>query len=153
MILPLPLKKNKWSIAVAESVTSGFLQAAFSAAKDASHFFQGGLTAYNVGQKCRHLLVEPLHALECNSVSLKVAEDMGLHVCQLFTSTYGIGITGYAAKVPEMNVNELYAYFAICKEGKIVDSGKIDSKENEGTDTQLYFVNQVLDKLLHTLTV
>ena len=62
-------KEKKQSIAVAESVTSGLLQAAFSNAKEASFFFQGGITAYNIGQKSRHLLVEPLHAIEYNCVS------------------------------------------------------------------------------------
>src|SRR5690348_14420481 len=87
------LKKQKQSVAVAESVTAGLLQAAFSNALDASCFFQGGITAYNVGQKCRHLLVEPLHALESDCVSEDVARDMGVHVSKLFTSNYGIAIT------------------------------------------------------------
>ncbi|HEY2725901.1 MAG TPA: CinA family protein, partial [Parafilimonas sp.] len=59
------LKEKNQSIAAAESVTGGLLQAAFSNAKAASFFFQGGITTYNIGQKCRHLLVEPLHAIEC----------------------------------------------------------------------------------------
>jgi len=56
------LNRNE-SVAIAESVTGGLLQAAFSIAENASQFFQGGVTAYNVGQKYRHLLVDPLHAL------------------------------------------------------------------------------------------
>lgn len=54
--------ENKQTLAVAESVTSGHLQAAISVAENASSFFQGGITAYNLGQKCRHLNIEPLHA-------------------------------------------------------------------------------------------
>ena len=115
------LIENHQSIAAAESVTAGLIQAALASADDASLFFQGGITAYNVGQKCRHLLVEPLHALECDSVSERVAQDMSIHVGKLFTSDYGIGITGYAAKVPEKNINELHAYYAISLKGKIID--------------------------------
>jgi nicotinamide-nucleotide amidase len=138
------LIKQKQSVAVAESVTSGLLQAAFSNAEDASSFFQGGITAYNVGQKCRHLLVEPLHALECNSVSENVVRDMSGHVCILFTSDYGIGITGYAARAPEKNINTLYAFYAIAEKNKIVLCGKLDADIEEGLPVQLFYMNEVL---------
>lgn len=138
------LKKNNQSIALAESVTSGLLQAAFSNADGASFFFQGGITAYNIGQKSRHLFVEPLHAIECNCVSEKVSQQMAINVCNLFVSDYGIGITGYAATLPEKNINELFAYYAIAARGKILDSGKIIAAEEEGLPAQLFYVNQVL---------
>jgi nicotinamide-nucleotide amidase len=35
------------TIAVAESVTAGYLQVCFSRATGATQFFQGGITAYN----------------------------------------------------------------------------------------------------------
>ena len=41
------LTAHKQTIAVAESVTAGHLQAALSSAVEASKFFQGGITAYN----------------------------------------------------------------------------------------------------------
>jgi nicotinamide-nucleotide amidase len=141
------LKNKNQSIALAESVTGGLLQAAFSNAKEASFFFQGGITAYNIGQKYRHLLVEPLHAIECNCVSQKVSEQMSINVCNLFLSDYGIGITGYAAKMPEKNINELFAYYAISLNNKIVDHGKITTDAEEGLPAQLVYVNTVLEKL------
>src|SRR5436190_21131457 len=95
------LLKKKQTVAVAESVTSGLLQFAFSCIPDAASFFQGGITAYNIAQKFKHLQVEPLHALSVNCVSSKVAKEMALHVCQLYSSDWGIGITGYASPVPE----------------------------------------------------
>jgi nicotinamide-nucleotide amidase len=139
------LIKKKQSVAVAESVTSGLLQAAFSNAEDASSFFQGGITAYNVGQKCRHLLVEPLHALQCDSVSENVARDMSGHICELFTSDYGIGITGYAARVPEKNIDALYAFYAITEKNKITLCGKLDTDIEEGLQAQLFYTNKVLE--------
>jgi nicotinamide-nucleotide amidase len=141
------LKNKNQSIALAESVTGGLLQAAFSNAKEASFFFQGGITAYNIGQKYRHLLVEPLHAIECNCVSQKVSEQMSINVCNLFLSDYGIGITGYASKMPEKNINELFAYYAISLNNKIVDHGKITTGAEEGLPAQLVYVNTVLEKL------
>ena len=141
------LKEKKQSIAVAESVTSGLLQAAFSNAKEASFFFQGGITAYNIGQKARHLLVEPLHAIEYNCVSEIVSQQMSKEVCNLFLSDYGIGITGYAAKLPEKNINELFAYYSISLKDKILKHGKITTDVEEGLPAQLVYVNTVLEKL------
>src|SRR5690606_38898282 len=59
------LKRNE-TIAVAESVTSGLMQVAFSSAQGAIGFYQGGITAYNIAQKYKHLNVEPIYALACN---------------------------------------------------------------------------------------
>jgi nicotinamide-nucleotide amidase len=138
------LLAGKLTVAVAESVTSGNLQAAFSLAKDASRFFQGGITAYNVGQKCRHLLVEPTHALECNAVSQKVAMDMAQQVTQFFSSDYGIAITGYAVPLPEAGIQDLFAYFAISQRGKILMSEKISSPTIDSYQVQVNYVNEVL---------
>lgn len=140
-------KDNNNSIAVAESVTGGLLQAAFSNANSASLFFQGGMTAYNIGQKCRHLLIEPLHAMECNCVSQKIAVEMSKNVCQLFLSDYGIGITGYAVRMPEKDVHDLFAFYAITSKDKILQQGKIVADVEEGLDAQLFYVNDVLQKL------
>ena len=138
------LKDKKQSVAVAESVTGGLLQAAFSNAAQASLFFQGGITAYNIGQKCRHLLVEPLHAAECNCVSEQVSQQMSKQVCNLFLSDYGIGITGYAAKMPEQNINSLFAYYAIASKDKILRCGKVTTDAEEGLPAQLFYINTVL---------
>src|SRR3954463_15564978 len=94
------LKQKQQTIAIAESVTSGLLQYAFSNVPDATQFFQGGLTAYNVAQKFKHLQVEPIHAMAVNCVSQLVAEQMALQVCRIFGAHWGIGITGYATPVP-----------------------------------------------------
>lgn len=145
------MKEKQTSIAVAESVTSGLLQAAFSTVKDASHFFQGGITVYNIGQKCRHLLVEPLHAIASNCVSQNVAKDLGKNVCTLFTSHYGIGIVGYAAAMPEKGIEDTFAYYTIYHHDTLMDAGKITTTEPEGLPAQLYFAHVVLEKLLTVL--
>src|SRR5688572_31469658 len=90
------LVDRELTLSVAESVTSGHLQAALSSAKDATKFFQGGITTYNAGQKCRHLNIEPISALENNCVTEKVACEMAAQVSRLFISDVGISSTGYA---------------------------------------------------------
>ena len=140
------LLSRQETIALAESVTSGLLQFALSQAENAVDFYQGGITAYNLGQKSRQLLVEPIHALSVNSVSEKVAQEMALNVCSLFTSDWGIGITGYASPVPESE-NKLFAWYAITRHGKIIRSKKISPKGDEPFRIQQAYVTDVLKNL------
>jgi nicotinamide-nucleotide amidase len=146
------LLKRKETIAVAESVTSGYLQAALSSATDASQFFQGGITAYNVGQKAKHLNVEPIHALQVNGVSERVAKELALGVCRLFQSDWGIGITGYAAPLPEQSVFDLFAFYSICFRGQIICSKKIVAElEDNPEEVQSFYVAMVLNELTERL--
>ena len=133
------------TIAVAESVTSGLLQAALSSADKAMDFYQGGITAYNLGQKSRHLLVEPIHALSSNCVSEQVSKEMALNVCKLFSSDWGIGVTGFASPVPESG-NKLFAYYAIVRRDEIVLSEKIEPAKDNLFAIQLVYVNDLLKK-------
>ena len=135
--------KNKKTLSVAESVTAGHLQAAFSTAKDASQFFQGGITVYNAGQKTRHLSVEPIYALNDDCVSATVSEQMALQVSKMFISDYGVAITGYAAPLPEKGIDKLFAFFAISFNDKILISKKIRT-DKEGIAAQLDYTGQVL---------
>jgi nicotinamide-nucleotide amidase len=129
------LIQNKQSLAVAESVTAGQLQTAFSFAEKAMEFFQGGITTYNIGQKARHLHVDPIHAATCNCVSEKVAAEMAINVCSMFSSDWGIAITGYASVVPEEQIFELFAYYAISFKGKPVAKGIL--KPGETSDPKI----------------
>ncbi len=140
------LLKKKQSIAIAESVTGGLLQFAFSSIPGASDFFQGGLTAYNVPQKCRHLQVEPLHAMAVNGVSPKVAMEMTRHAGRLFLSDWAIGITGYASPVPESE-GKLFAYYAIFFQDSQALAGRIDHAGAEPYQVQVDYINIVLEKL------
>ncbi|WP_205513293.1 CinA family protein [Longitalea arenae] len=140
------LIERQQTIAVAESVTSGNLQVALSTAADAAKFYQGGITVYNLGQKSRHLNIEPIHAMSCNCVSEQVACEMALEVCKLFHSDWGMAITGYASKVPESN-NELYAYYAITYAGSVMKSGKLEAPDAKPPEVQLYYTWELLKNL------
>lgn len=138
------LLKQHETIAVAESVTSGHLQVALASAEYASKFFQGGITAYNLGQKARHLHIEPIHAESCNCVSELVAAQMALHVHKLFSSDWGIATTGYAAPVPECSVDEPFAYFAITFRDNLVLVKKITATKMDAMDVQIIYTNEIL---------
>jgi nicotinamide-nucleotide amidase len=145
------LLKKKTTIAVAESVTSGNIQAIFSLAENATVFFQGGITVYNIGQKCRHLLVEPTHAIDCNCVSKKVSDQMAIEVCHLFSADYGIGITGYASPIPEKNISKLHGFVSIAKNNRIIASKKINAQPSEAREAQLFYTEQAVSILISIL--
>jgi len=138
--------RRKQTIAVAESVTAGLLQFGLSTIPDARRFLQGGITAYNVAQKFKHLEVEPVHALAVNCVSQQVAAEMAHHVCALFGSHWGIGVTGYASPVPESG-NKLFAFYAIVHGKKVVASGKIVTQEADPPLLQLKYANYIFTQL------
>lgn len=143
------LRKEE-TIAVAESVTSGLLQFEFSTIPEASLFFQGGITAYNIGQKYKHLQVEPIHAKNTNCVSQKVAIEMALNTCRLFSSHWGIAVTGYASPVPESN-NKTYSFYAISYKNKIIKKGKIIPTNKEPGLIQQEYVFTIMNKLLQVM--
>ena len=145
------INRKDETVAVAESVTSGHLQVAFSLAMEASQYFQGGITAYNIGQKTRHLNIEPTYAIEVNCVAEKVSADMAIEVSKKFISDYGVGITGYATIVPQCEKEGLFAYFCVSYKNEIVVSKKLTSKEEGNLKVQLDYTNQGLKIFLEWL--
>ena len=145
------LTDRQQTIAVAESVTAGHLQTSLSLAENALDFFQGGITAYNIGQKTLHLGIDPIHAIANNCVSEKIAIGMAKKVALLFNSDWGMGITGYASPVPEKNIEELFSCFAICFRNNIVTSREIKARKDSPLVVRLYYSKQVLQELLKQL--
>ncbi|NCI46762.1 CinA family protein [Sediminibacterium soli] len=141
---------NNETITVAESVTSGLMQCAFSQAKDASCFFEGGITVYQLGQKTKHLDVEPVHAEAVHMVSTKVSEQMALGALQMFCTDWAIAITGFAARTDSNSI--LYAYASIAFRNKIVRTDRIVSDKEDGWETQVYFTTETLRLLDDCLT-
>jgi nicotinamide-nucleotide amidase len=135
------------SIAVAESVTAGLVQYTLAAVENASLFFQGGLTAYNLGQKARHLHIEPIHAIACNCVSENVAAEMAINVCELFQSDWGLSVTGYAAPVQESD-NKLFAFISVAAHGKLLFVRKIISPTQAPPRVQQLYLSELMQKTL-----
>jgi len=139
------LLAKKESVAVAESVTSGLVQFLFSNAPDAARFFQGGITAYNLGQKSRHLHVNPLHADEVNCVSSRVATELAFGARKLFCSDWALAITGYASPMPASD-DKLFAFYAITYADEVKKEGKIIPESSEPTLVQQEYANIVLSE-------
>jgi nicotinamide-nucleotide amidase len=101
------------TLTVAESVTCGRLQARIGALSGASEFFLGGLTAYTIPQKVRHLGVDRALAEQTNAVSPEVAEQMARGACAFFGSDLALATTGYAEPAPDRSVRQPQAYWAL----------------------------------------
>lgn len=145
------LLAKQLTLAVAESVTCGHLQTVFAGVEDTGKFFQGGITAYNLGQKARHLRVEPIHAELYNCVSMAVAIQMALHVAELFSASVGISITGYATPMPEKGIRTRFAHFAVTKDGKLLLCGTLRTRFRNATEVQKDYCAQVLKKVHEVL--
>jgi len=147
------LVKNEETIAAAESVTSGHLQAAFSVGMEASKYFQGGITTYNLGQKARHLKIDPILGMKVNCVAQKIANKMAVEVSRMFSSDYGIGITGYASIVPECEEEGIFAFFSLSYNQKVMISERITSSADHPHKVQVDYCNQVIEKVYKYLSL
>ena len=105
------------TLAVAESLTAGQIQARIGLVSGASTFFRGGLTAYTIDAKVAELGINRAEAEACNAVSETVAEQMAKGVATKFGSTVGVGTTGYAEADPAHGAKHPYAYWAIAQKG------------------------------------
>jgi nicotinamide-nucleotide amidase len=111
----LMVRAPRLTLAVAESMTCGRIQARVGAISGASHFFLGGITAYQLEQKVRHLGVSRAAAEPVNSVSAAVVEQMARGACVLFGSDLGLATTGYAEPSAEWNVAQPFAWWGLAR--------------------------------------
>jgi len=126
----LLLRAPARTLSVAESLTCGRLQAKIGAISGASGFFAGGITAYTLDQKVRHLGVDREKAASVNCVSAGIAEQMARGAVAMFGSDFSAATTGYAEPAPGLGISEAYAFWAVAWTlpggGCGVRSGRID---------------------------
>jgi nicotinamide-nucleotide amidase len=126
----LMLAEPALTLAVAESLTCGRVQARVGMIPGASTFFLGGITAYTIEQKVRHLGVPEAEALATNGVSCEVAEAMAIGACNLFGARVGVATTGYAEVDPERKISTPFAWWALAHDlgdGRMaVQSGMVE---------------------------
>ncbi len=109
----LMLRAPRLTLAVAESLTCGHLQARIGAVPGASEFFLGGITAYNLEQKVRHLGVNRAHARRVNCVSQRVVVEMAQGACTLFGADLALATTGYAQPNSTVGMTVPMAWWAL----------------------------------------
>ena len=148
----LMLRRPKLTLAVAESLTAGHLQAQIAAVSGASGYFLGGLTAYTLRQKVKLLGVSPAHARRVNCVSQRVAVEMAYGVMERFGADLAAATTGYAEPDRAAGVKAPMAWWAICQRlpnGKLaLNSGTIEVPGANRTEAQERIARDVLGLLV-----
>ncbi len=147
----LLLRPPRMTLAVAESMTCGRIQACIGAFSGASEFFIGGLTAYTLEEKVRHLGVERAAAAAANSVSAAVAEQMARGACALFGGDLAVATTGYAEPSPEWKVDAPFAWWALAHAqpggGFLVRSGRVEGRGLARVPAQEFVAGRALAEL------
>ena len=90
------LRKQRATVAVAESCTGGLLAERLTSVPGSSDYFLGGMVAYHRRLKTEWLGVGEQAIEECGAVSRQTAEAMALGVRRRAGSTYAVAITGSA---------------------------------------------------------
>jgi nicotinamide-nucleotide amidase len=90
------LQERKETIAVAESCTGGGLGRKITEIPGSSHYFLGGVIAYDNRVKQQLLQVSPQALEQEGAVSALVAEQLAMGVRTLLGATWGLSITGIA---------------------------------------------------------
>jgi nicotinamide-nucleotide amidase len=143
------------TLAVAESLTSGWLQARIGAISGASDFFLGGLTAYCLDQKVDLLGVSRKKAKKVNCVSASVAEEMARGVRRLFGADIGVATTGYAEPSTEWDVEAPFAWWALSFGSGVATpslvSGKVSFPGLSRVEVQERVAQEAYDALLRAL--
>ena len=151
----LILRKPALTLAVAESLTAGQVQARIAAVSGASDYFLGGITAYNLEQKVRQLGVNRAHARSVNCVSQRVAVEMAAGAAKLFGSDLALATTGYAERAPKQKVNVPHAWWAICHRMRggavMVLSGQVEVPGADRVTVQERVADAVLTELVNYL--
>ncbi|MGG5207597.1 CinA family protein [Chryseobacterium sp. MIQD13] len=132
------------TISIAESVTSGCLQLAFSQMPNATLFYNGGMTAYTLQQKIKLLNVEKEEAEECDCVSEAIARTMALSVAKIFDSDWSIATTGYCTPIRNSSY-KIFTYFAFSYKGEIILTKKLElHPKTQALNAQLYYTEFIL---------
>jgi nicotinamide-nucleotide amidase len=148
----LMLGGPRLTLAVAESLTCGRLQARIGAISGASDFFLGGMTAYSLDQKVRHLGVDRAAAEAANGVSGEIAEQMARGACVLFGADLGVATTGYAEPSADRGVAAPFAWWGLARRGPgggfDTTSGRVDFPGLPRVDVQERVAGAALDALV-----
>ncbi len=148
----LMLRKPRLTLAVAESLTAGHLQAQIASVPGASGYFLGGLTAYSLAQKVKLLGVNRAHAKRVDCVSQRVAVEMAYGALERFGADVAAATTGYAEPNRAARVKAPMAWWAICQRlpnGRLaINSGTIEVPGANRTEAQERIARDVLGLLV-----
>ncbi|KAF2514882.1 CinA family protein [Flavobacterium foetidum] len=142
------LKRKKWNIAFAESVTAGRLASEFSMTKHSGIILRGGIVCYEVFVKEQLLHVPHNVIKECTAESAEVTQLLAQQSAKLFNAKVTVALTGLASsggsETRQKPVGTIFFYI-------IMPSGTIIHRELfHGTPEQI--ILQAVDKTAQLIT-
>jgi nicotinamide-nucleotide amidase len=145
------------TLAVAESLTAGHVQARVASIAGASGYFLGGVTAYTLEQKVAWLGVDRAAAAAVDCVSAEIATQMARGVAERFSADVGVATTGYAEAAPERGVLAPMAWWAVAIRGArgelTVTTGRVDLPGCGRVEVQARVAEAALAALVAALRV
>lgn len=148
----LMLAEPKLTLAVAESLTAGNVQAQIASVSGASGYFLGGVTAYSIEEKVRLLGVNRAAAKRVNCVSARVAEEMAAGAAKLFGADLAVATTGYAEPSVAGGVEAPMAWWAVAHRrrgrGVKIFSGRVECPGEPRVVVQAMVADAVLAELV-----
>ncbi|MBF0273612.1 MAG: nicotinamide-nucleotide amidohydrolase family protein [Nitrospinae bacterium] len=128
------LKKNKQTVAVAESCTGGLLGKIFTDASGSSGYFLGGIICYSNEAKEKIVGVRQETLEKYGAVSRETAEELAIKTRNLFNADFALSITGIAGPTGGSEEKPVGLVYIGCasKSGTIVKefNFKVDRKMN-----------------------
>lgn len=132
------------TVSIAESVTSGLIQLAFSQMANAKLFYKGGITTFTLPEKVQFLDINQIEVKENGFETQKMADTMAVKVAESFGTDWGIASTGYAASVRNSGF-KVYSFCSFSYKGEIVLSKRIELHDKtQALDAQLYYTEFIL---------
>jgi nicotinamide-nucleotide amidase len=151
----LILRRPALTLAVAESLTAGRVQARIASVSGSSEYFLGGVTAYTLAQKVKLLGVNRTHARSVDCVSQRVAVEMAAGAIRLFGADLAVATTGYAEPAPRRKVRTPHAWWALCHRHRsgtaMVLSGLVEVSGADRVTVQERVTEAVLTELVQYL--
>ena len=148
LMLPAP----GLTLAVAESLTAGHVQARVASVPGSSAYFLGGVTAYSIEEKVKLLGVNRAAAKKVNCVSAAVAEAMAIGAAKLFGADLAVATTGYAEPSAAAGVTAPMAWWAVThrRRGRTVKifSGRVECPGEPRVAVQEIVAEVVLAELV-----
>ena len=142
------LRTSGKTVATAESITAGHVQAMLASVSGASDVFLGGITAYRRAAKVELLEVDDDLALRTNCIDEAIAQQLALGALKRFHSDYALATCGYA----EVETGAPFAYIAVvAAPSKLLFSARVELYGNR-VEAQQEAARAVLDQFLTLLS-
>jgi nicotinamide-nucleotide amidase len=88
------LRKNGWTLSIAESCTGGLINDRITDVPGSSDYYEGGMVTYSNDSKTKYLGVPLSDIIKYGAVSPQVVKKMAQGVRKAFHTTFGISTTG-----------------------------------------------------------